>query len=362
MAPRHASVEFMPDLWSAEQTSEPVFVDRLDAYNNIGIIAALLAGLSLQTLTAVTTAELEAEATDAEAVLFVCLNTFVIIANLFTVLTVTMIYYYAKLYTAGGLERLAADFLKKPAVRTLRHSALYAFWLSLPAFLVGTLVAVRVKLANRFATLAFWMGCAYGLGSLLLCGALALVVNAHGEIMRSPQGRNARGSMPDVFPDEEEPATPRAQAAERRQANLARFAAPTAAGGGVGAGQHSTTPPGGGGAGKEPAVGGARRRRVLQSEDTASAAEEASSSEDEVDTAAPGQLKRERRAARGASVESIGSLASVTSAEMSELDDSLDLSQSLGKPGAPAAEGGFDDIRKMSQETVDEVAAGAEGP
>ena len=89
----------------------------LDAYSSIGMIAVFFASLSL---TILSNADLEGAST-LETVA-ICIMSGVLVLNVFTVLTMSMIYYYGQLHIGHGMSETAAYFVQRnKKVRILRR-------------------------------------------------------------------------------------------------------------------------------------------------------------------------------------------------------------------------------------------------
>ena len=131
---------------------------NLSAYSSIGVIAVFFASLSITCTTALLASArvrrpdpasphpdltlCNANGQELESAPWILTLTFaahslVIVLNVFTVLSMSMVYYYGQLHIGHGFNETATHFVRNPLVKRLRHASLDAFWASAPLFMIA---------------------------------------------------------------------------------------------------------------------------------------------------------------------------------------------------------------------------------
>lgn len=170
----------------------------LDAYSSIGMIAVFFASLSLTVLSA--------EDLDGASRLMkasICLMCVVLVLNIFTVLTMSMIYYYGQLHIGHGMSETAAYFIQRNRqLKNLRRWALEAFWASAPLFMVAMglkfLSQDTDPVTGNFSTVGMVIACIFGAGVVVVVFGIFTVLRAHRseldfwELAQQESGRASR--------------------------------------------------------------------------------------------------------------------------------------------------------------------------
>ena len=110
---------------------------NLSAYSSIGVIAVFFASLSISVVVALLTGSQHLERMPVLLTATFAAHSLVIVLNVFTVLTMSMVYYYGQLHIGHGFEETASRFVRNPVVKRLRRMALDAFWTSAPIFMIA---------------------------------------------------------------------------------------------------------------------------------------------------------------------------------------------------------------------------------
>jgi len=131
---------------------------RLEAYESVGVVAALLAGFAFGGLTAVDEPELATSSTFI-IVGFAATTSLTIALNFYAVVAATWIYYWGRLLLGHGATLPADLFLSHESVRQYRSSAVIALMASIPIFCLSMCFLCFVKLSENVAvvTSAFFL-------------------------------------------------------------------------------------------------------------------------------------------------------------------------------------------------------------
>ena len=120
---------------------------RLEAYSSIGIISALVGGFAFSGFTAVGVEDFSGgESHTVVVVGFTLCFGVAIVCNLYTVIVLTLMHYYATLHIGlSGDDGNVTIFLAHRHVQKLRHIGIYAFFISIPFFLGGLIFTAFIK-------------------------------------------------------------------------------------------------------------------------------------------------------------------------------------------------------------------------
>lgn len=155
---------------------------NLSAYSSIGVIAVFFASLSISVVMSLLTGS--QHLTEMPIILTAAFITHavVIVLNVFTVLTMSMVYYYGQLHIGHGFEETARHFVRNPMVKRLRLMALDAFWASAPVFMIAmglTFLAQYTGPDGRPSSGAIAVSSVFGVGILVTVWAVLAVLRAH---------------------------------------------------------------------------------------------------------------------------------------------------------------------------------------
>jgi len=157
---------------------------NLSAYSSIGVIAVFFASLSISVVVALLTGSQHLEAMPLLLTATFAAHALVIVLNVFTVLTMSMVYYYGQLHIGHGFEDTATHFVRNPLVKQLRHLALDAFWASAPLFMIAmalTFLAQYTGPDQQPSYGAVVVASIFGIGMLVTVWAVLAVLRAHRE-------------------------------------------------------------------------------------------------------------------------------------------------------------------------------------
>jgi hypothetical protein len=170
----------------------------LDAYSSIGMIAVFFASLSLTVLSAE-----DLEGASGLVTASICLMCLVLVLNIFTVLTMSMIYYYGQLHIGHGMSETAAYFIQRNRqLKNLRRWALEAFWASAPLFMIAMGLKFvgqdRDPVTGSYSIGGIVIACIFGAGVVVAVVSTFTVLRAHRseielwELAQSESGRASR--------------------------------------------------------------------------------------------------------------------------------------------------------------------------
>lgn len=157
---------------------------NLSAYSSIGVIAVFFASLSISVIIGLLTGSQHLETMPVLLTATFAAHSLVIVLNVFTVLTMSMVYYYGQLHIGHGFEETATHFVRNPMVKQLRHMALDAFWASAPIFMISmglTFLSQYTGPDRQPSYGAIVVSSVFGLGMLVTVWAMLVVLRAHRE-------------------------------------------------------------------------------------------------------------------------------------------------------------------------------------
>ena len=157
---------------------------NLSAYSSIGVIAVFFASLSISVVVALLTGSQHLESMPVLLTATFAAHSLVIVLNVFTVLTMSMVYYYGQLHIGHGFEETATHFVRNPVVKQLRRMALDAFWASAPIFMISmglTFLSQYTGPDHKPSYGAMVVAGVFGIGMLVTVWAMLSVLRAHRE-------------------------------------------------------------------------------------------------------------------------------------------------------------------------------------
>jgi hypothetical protein len=157
---------------------------NLSAYSSIGVIAVFFASLSISVVVALLTGSQHLETMPVLLTMTFAAHSIVIVLNVFTVLTMSMVYYYGQLHIGHGFEETASHFVRNPVVKQLRRMALDAFWASAPIFMISmglTFLSQYTGPDHKPSYGAIVVSSVFGVGMLVTVWAVLSVLRAHRE-------------------------------------------------------------------------------------------------------------------------------------------------------------------------------------
>ena len=157
---------------------------NLSAYSSIGVIAVFFASLSISVVVALLTGSQHLERMPVLLTATFAAHSLVIVLNVFTVLTMSMVYYYGQLHIGHGFEETASRFVRNPVVKRLRRMALDAFWTSAPIFMIAmglTFLSQYTGPDYQPSYGAILVSGIFGVGMLMTVWAMLAVLRAHRE-------------------------------------------------------------------------------------------------------------------------------------------------------------------------------------
>lgn len=137
---------------------------RLEAYESVGVVAALLAGFAFGGLTAVDEPELRGSKPFI-IIGFAATTSLTIALNLYALVAATWIFYWGRLLLGHGATMPSELYLSSESVRQYRSSAVIALMVSIPIFCLSMCFLCFVKLPETVAII----GSAFFLIVALVC-------------------------------------------------------------------------------------------------------------------------------------------------------------------------------------------------